>query len=203
MFGAVCSGIAICRRSRTDRVTNQPYGYVGSPHAKNCLPHTEWASHPATITSGRSRGKRVGHSTSRVASKYCLPSVLCESSRISATLAPSPARFCSVAKTGMPSSRDVEATASWYERALGFEREAYQSPAEPGQRIALKFGRQNLLRRSRRQPRRGRHLLGRPLMIGCSMNVRQQLPAFDQAAPGIFTPDSPLAYSEIEIREAG
>jgi catechol 2,3-dioxygenase-like lactoylglutathione lyase family enzyme len=38
--------------------------------------------------------------------------------------------------------RDVEATASWYERALGFEREAYQSPAEPGQRIALKFGRQ-------------------------------------------------------------
>ncbi len=38
--------------------------------------------------------------------------------------------------------RDVEATASWYERALGFEREVYQSPAEPGQRIALKFGRQ-------------------------------------------------------------
>ena len=36
--------------------------------------------------------------------------------------------------------RDVEATASWYERALGFEREGYQSPAEPGQRIALKFG---------------------------------------------------------------
>jgi hypothetical protein len=26
----------------------------------------------------------------------------------------------------------------------------------------------NLLRRSRRQPHRGRHLLGRPLMIGCS-----------------------------------
>ena len=127
--------------------------------------------------------------------------------------------------------RDVEATASWYERALGFEREVYQGPAEPGQRIALKFGRQklnlrptgspgwvtckvdvpgsldlcfitegslkpiierwkscgiphyggprtahrrsrahdlNLLRRSRRQPRRDRHLLGRPLMIGCS-----------------------------------
>jgi catechol 2,3-dioxygenase-like lactoylglutathione lyase family enzyme len=38
--------------------------------------------------------------------------------------------------------RDVEATASWYECALGFEREAYQSPAEPGQRLALKFGRQ-------------------------------------------------------------
>jgi catechol 2,3-dioxygenase-like lactoylglutathione lyase family enzyme len=36
--------------------------------------------------------------------------------------------------------RDVEATASWYECALGFEREAYQSPAEPGQRLALKFG---------------------------------------------------------------
>jgi Glyoxalase/Bleomycin resistance protein/Dioxygenase superfamily len=45
--------------------------------------------------------------------------------------------------------RDVEATASWYERALGFEREAYQSPAEPGQRIALKFGRQKFnLRRT-------------------------------------------------------
>jgi len=38
--------------------------------------------------------------------------------------------------------RDVEATASWYERALGFTREAYQSPAEPAERLALKFGRQ-------------------------------------------------------------
>jgi catechol 2,3-dioxygenase-like lactoylglutathione lyase family enzyme len=37
--------------------------------------------------------------------------------------------------------RDVETTASWYERALGFRREAYTSPAEPGERIALKFGR--------------------------------------------------------------
>jgi catechol 2,3-dioxygenase-like lactoylglutathione lyase family enzyme len=37
--------------------------------------------------------------------------------------------------------RDVETTASWYERALGFKREAYTSPAEPGERIALKFGR--------------------------------------------------------------
>lgn len=36
--------------------------------------------------------------------------------------------------------RDVEATASWYERALGFKREMYSSPAAPGQRIALKFG---------------------------------------------------------------
>jgi 4-hydroxyphenylpyruvate dioxygenase-like putative hemolysin len=27
--------------------------------------------------------------------------------------------------------RDVETTASWYERALGFKREAYVSPAEP------------------------------------------------------------------------
>jgi hypothetical protein len=36
---------------------------------------------------------------------------------------------------------DVEATASWYERALGSEREAYQSPAEPGQRLAVKFWR--------------------------------------------------------------
>jgi len=36
--------------------------------------------------------------------------------------------------------RDVETTASWYERALGFKREAYVSPAEPGDRIALKFG---------------------------------------------------------------
>ena len=35
--------------------------------------------------------------------------------------------------------RDVETTASWYERALGFKREAYVSPAEPGERIALKF----------------------------------------------------------------
>jgi catechol 2,3-dioxygenase-like lactoylglutathione lyase family enzyme len=32
--------------------------------------------------------------------------------------------------------RDIEATASWYKRALGFERGAHQSPAEPGQRIA-------------------------------------------------------------------
>ena len=29
---------------------------------------------------------------------------------------------------------------AWYERALGFKREAYTSPAEPGERIALKFG---------------------------------------------------------------
>jgi catechol 2,3-dioxygenase-like lactoylglutathione lyase family enzyme len=36
--------------------------------------------------------------------------------------------------------RDVAATAAWYERALGFTREAYVSPAEPGERIALKFG---------------------------------------------------------------
>jgi catechol 2,3-dioxygenase-like lactoylglutathione lyase family enzyme len=38
--------------------------------------------------------------------------------------------------------RDVETTASWYERALGFKREPYTSPAEEGQRIALKFGQQ-------------------------------------------------------------
>jgi catechol 2,3-dioxygenase-like lactoylglutathione lyase family enzyme len=36
--------------------------------------------------------------------------------------------------------RDVETTAAWYERALGFKREAYTSPAGPGERIALKFG---------------------------------------------------------------
>lgn len=36
--------------------------------------------------------------------------------------------------------RDVEATAAWYERALGFRRETYSSPAEAGERIALKFG---------------------------------------------------------------
>jgi len=36
--------------------------------------------------------------------------------------------------------RDVEATASWYERALAFRRETYSSPAAPGPRIALKFG---------------------------------------------------------------
>ena len=38
--------------------------------------------------------------------------------------------------------RDVETTASWYERALGFKREVYTSPAEPDERIALKFGQQ-------------------------------------------------------------
>ena len=36
--------------------------------------------------------------------------------------------------------RDVEVTAAWYGRALGFERVAYSSPAAPGERIALKFG---------------------------------------------------------------
>jgi catechol 2,3-dioxygenase-like lactoylglutathione lyase family enzyme len=40
--------------------------------------------------------------------------------------------------------RDVETTAAWYERALGFKREVYTSPAEPGERIALKFGQQKL-----------------------------------------------------------
>ena len=37
--------------------------------------------------------------------------------------------------------RDVETTAAWYERGLGFKRETYSSPATPGRtRIALKFG---------------------------------------------------------------
>ncbi|MCB1547748.1 MAG: VOC family protein [Hyphomicrobiaceae bacterium] len=36
--------------------------------------------------------------------------------------------------------RDVQATASWYERALGFTREIYTSPSAPGERISLKFG---------------------------------------------------------------
>ena len=36
--------------------------------------------------------------------------------------------------------RDVETAASWSERALGFKRTIYSSPAAPGQRIALKFG---------------------------------------------------------------
>ena len=36
--------------------------------------------------------------------------------------------------------RDVETTAAWYERALGFSREIYRSPAGTGDRIALKFG---------------------------------------------------------------
>ena len=36
--------------------------------------------------------------------------------------------------------RDVEVTAAWYERALGFRREVYISPAAPGERVALKFG---------------------------------------------------------------
>jgi len=38
--------------------------------------------------------------------------------------------------------RDTETTAAWYERALGMQRETYTSPAGPGPRIALKFGRQ-------------------------------------------------------------
>jgi catechol 2,3-dioxygenase-like lactoylglutathione lyase family enzyme len=37
--------------------------------------------------------------------------------------------------------RNVEATAAWYERALGFAREEYSSPAAPGRRLALKVGR--------------------------------------------------------------
>lgn len=36
--------------------------------------------------------------------------------------------------------RDVETMASWYERALGFQREAYG----PDGRLALKFGRQKI-----------------------------------------------------------
>ena len=36
--------------------------------------------------------------------------------------------------------RDVETSAAWYERALGFQREVYTSPGGPGERIALKFG---------------------------------------------------------------
>ena len=40
----------------------------------------------------------------------------------------------------VPNCRNIEATASWYERALGFRRETYSSPAAPGQRIALRFG---------------------------------------------------------------
>jgi catechol 2,3-dioxygenase-like lactoylglutathione lyase family enzyme len=36
--------------------------------------------------------------------------------------------------------RNVEVTAAWYERALGFKREVYISPGGPGERIALKFG---------------------------------------------------------------
>ena len=35
---------------------------------------------------------------------------------------------------------DVETTAAWYERALGFTRETYISPAGPGVRTALEFG---------------------------------------------------------------
>jgi len=37
--------------------------------------------------------------------------------------------------------RDVEATAAWYERALGLRREEFSAP---DRRIALKFGRQKL-----------------------------------------------------------
>jgi catechol 2,3-dioxygenase-like lactoylglutathione lyase family enzyme len=39
--------------------------------------------------------------------------------------------------------RDVEATAAWYERALGLKREVFSSPGQqPSERVALKFGRQ-------------------------------------------------------------
>lgn len=38
--------------------------------------------------------------------------------------------------------RDVETTAAWYERALGFRRETYSSPSAPGVvRTSLRFGR--------------------------------------------------------------
>ena len=37
--------------------------------------------------------------------------------------------------------RDIETTARWVERALGFTREVYTSPSAPGERIALTFGR--------------------------------------------------------------
>lgn len=40
--------------------------------------------------------------------------------------------------------RDVEVTASWYERALGFRRETYSSPGALGQRISLRFGQHKL-----------------------------------------------------------
>jgi catechol 2,3-dioxygenase-like lactoylglutathione lyase family enzyme len=35
---------------------------------------------------------------------------------------------------------NIQVTAAWYERALGFKRVVYTSPAEPGERIALQFG---------------------------------------------------------------
>ncbi|MFV0296052.1 MAG: VOC family protein [Hyphomicrobiaceae bacterium] len=37
--------------------------------------------------------------------------------------------------------RNIETTARWYERALGFKREIYRSPAGGGDRVSLKFGR--------------------------------------------------------------
>jgi catechol 2,3-dioxygenase-like lactoylglutathione lyase family enzyme len=40
----------------------------------------------------------------------------------------------------LSTARDVEVTATWYERAFGFQREVYSSPAAPGERLALKFG---------------------------------------------------------------
>ena len=36
--------------------------------------------------------------------------------------------------------RNVEESAAWYERALGFTRVVYTSPGGAGERIALKFG---------------------------------------------------------------
>jgi catechol 2,3-dioxygenase-like lactoylglutathione lyase family enzyme len=35
---------------------------------------------------------------------------------------------------------NIEVTAAWYERALGFKRVVYSSPGGPGERIALQFG---------------------------------------------------------------
>jgi catechol 2,3-dioxygenase-like lactoylglutathione lyase family enzyme len=40
--------------------------------------------------------------------------------------------------------QDVGTTATWYAHVLGFKREAYTSPAAPGERLALKFGQHKL-----------------------------------------------------------
>lgn len=40
--------------------------------------------------------------------------------------------------------KDVGASASWYQRVLGMEREDFISGAGPGTRTALKFGRQKI-----------------------------------------------------------
>jgi len=60
-------------------------------------------------------------------------------------------------------------TASWYERALGFEREVYSGPAALGQRIALKLGKHKFNLRLTKKRRRLVDLQGRCARLGRSV----------------------------------